>query len=68
MTRKDYKIIANVFKEEWNSIPYTYNDTTTAKACLLELIVNMADQLETDNPRFLYKRFYEACGVGEELK
>ena len=67
MTRKDYKIIAQVFWNEYHSIKYTYNDTVTATAIMLELIVSMADALHDDNPRFLYKRFYDACGVGEEL-
>ena len=53
MTRKDYILIAEVIATSWHTSAETKR----------ELAVNMADALETDNPRFDRDRFLVACGV-----
>jgi hypothetical protein len=63
MTRKDYELIAKVFKganvpnpdkDEWNKA-YSYGIKQSA--------LDMADALAADNPRFDRERFLKACGV-----
>jgi len=54
MTRKDYVIIADVIKNLDECI-----DSDGLEA----LADNMADALESDNPRFDRARFLVACGV-----
>ena len=57
MTRKDYVMIAEVIATSWHSSAETKRD----------LAQNMADALETDNPRFDRDRFLKACGVTTSL-
>jgi hypothetical protein len=54
MTRKDYVLIADVIKNLDECI-----DSDGLEA----LADNMADALESDNPRFDRARFLDACGV-----
>ena len=50
MTKKDYILIAKVIKEaKENSIYY--------------LSYKMADALKTENQRFDYRKFLDACGI-----
>ena len=53
MTRKDYKLIAEVIAVSWFS----------SAELKLDLVNNLADKLEQDNPRFNRSRFLTACGV-----
>ena len=53
MTRKDYKLIAEV-------IAVNMFDSYEGK---VDLVDNLANKLEQDNPRFDRARFLEACGV-----
>jgi hypothetical protein len=53
MTRKDYVMIAEVIATSWHTSAETKR----------ELAVNMAEALETDNPRFDREKFLRACGV-----
>lgn len=53
MTRKDYKLIAEVIAVSWFG-------NAELKA---DLANNLADKLEQDNPRFDRSRFLIACGV-----
>lgn len=54
MTRKDYVMIADVIKNL---------DECIDSYGLEVLADNMADALESDNPRFNRDRFLVACGV-----
>jgi hypothetical protein len=54
MTRKDYVMIADVIKNL---------DEVIDEYALEVLADNMADSLESDNPRFDRARFLSACGV-----
>jgi len=54
MTRKDYVMIAEVIKNL---------DEVIDEYALEVLADNMADSLESDNPRFDRDRFLSACGV-----
>jgi hypothetical protein len=53
MTRKDYKLIAEVIAVSWFG-------SAELKA---DLVNNLADKLAEDNPRFDATRFLTACGV-----
>lgn len=59
MTRKDYQIIAKVV----NNSSDCFDEISKAF-----LIMNFADELKLENPRFDLGRFTEACGMPlEEL-
>jgi hypothetical protein len=53
MTRKDYKLIAEVIAVSWFG-------SAELKA---DLVNNLADKLAQDNPRFNRSIFLIACGV-----
>lgn len=53
MTRKDYNLIADVIAVSWFG-------NAELKA---DLVSNLADKLEQDNPRFNRSIFLTACGV-----
>jgi hypothetical protein len=53
MTRKDYKLIAEVIAVSWFG----------SAELRADLVNNLADKLEQDNPRFNRSRFLTACGV-----
>jgi len=57
MTRKDYVLLADVIKNL---------DEVIDEYALEVLADNMADALESDNPRFDRHRFLIACGVHNE--
>ena len=57
MTRKDYKIIASVFKYTLDNI--ISNDDHDL---LFQMAEKMADELKKDNPNFKPKLFSLACG------
>lgn len=60
MTRKDYNIIASVLNDAYiDACSGTEEDVIYIK----RVIKNMADALYDDNQRFIYKRFYLACGI-----
>ena len=56
MTRKDYQLIAEVFANLGQIIDIK-------ETVAVDLARNLADALETDNPRFDRARFLVACGV-----
>jgi hypothetical protein len=58
MTRKDYVLIADVIKNL---------DEVIDSYALEVLADNMADALESDNPRFNRHRFLVACGVYDSI-
>jgi hypothetical protein len=58
MTRKDYVILAEVIKNL---------DEVIDSYALEVLADNMADALESDNPRFNRHRFLVACGVYDSI-
>lgn len=60
MTKKDYELIANVFK---NYNEWIKGNPLVSNRGLIELIVEgLAKKLEQDNPRFNYTTFRKACG------
>jgi hypothetical protein len=60
MTRKDYQLIAEVFANLGQIIDIK-------ETVAVDLARNLADALETDNPRFDRDRFLKACGVTTSL-
>lgn len=58
MTRKDYIIIANNMK----SLMPEKEQEQLYKAWV-SWVESMAHELWQDNPKFLYRRFYDACGL-----
>lgn len=74
MTRKDYELIAKVFKEIRNEFYRDMTDADTAHGWDKNLFAgvgvrilaeNLAKELEQDNPRFDRQRFLDACGVAK---
>lgn len=66
MTRKDYQIIAGVFKaemKEWGDGGGSRDGV--AEAALEDTAARLADALAADNPRFNRKTFMAACGFPE---
>ena len=55
MTRKDYELIAKVFKNA--------QELTTERAGVGVTAYLLANELAQDNPRFDRARFLSACGV-----
>ena len=55
MTRKDYKLIAEILRDSLDAI--------IDDLALEALASNFADELAKDNPRFNRERFLKACGV-----
>jgi hypothetical protein len=59
MTRKDYQLIARVFRDALDNGQVT----TRGEADLFcDLALQLANKLEADNPRFSRKTFLDACG------
>lgn len=67
MTKKDYELIASAFRE-W-SYDFLVGKFTNAspKAVLETLIEEIAIKLAEENPRFDHYKFYQACGLTEEM-
>jgi hypothetical protein len=74
MTRKDYEMIAAVFKrytdtdnahiEHMAETDFEPSDTDRARSSRTRLIVkSIADALENDNARFNRETFYKASGL-----
>ena len=59
MTRKDYQLLADI-------INVTANEDSMSpqgKEAITVLATRLADALYMDNPRFIYLRFFIACGI-----
>lgn len=54
MTRKDYELIAKAVKQA--------GERTTGIAGVVQVAAELANALQTDNPRFDRERFIKACG------
>ncbi len=59
MTRKDYRLIASVFKHQQT----LYREGTGSRIALRQTAEAMARALKTDNPNFKTDTFMEACGL-----
>jgi hypothetical protein len=57
MTRKDYKLIAEVIAVSW------FGSAELGAKLKADLVSNLADKLQQDNPRFDRERFLTACGL-----
>lgn len=60
MTRKDYELIAKVFRNLSDDFSNGGSDEVSLSLVASEL----AEQLSAMNPRFDSRRFLDACGVG----
>jgi hypothetical protein len=58
MTRKDYELIAAVFKAQRTEYILEHHKYAVESA-----VLDMADALAAENPRFDRERFLAACGV-----
>ena len=74
MTRKDYELIASVFKrysdtdnahiEHMKETDFEPSDTDRARSSRTRLIIkSIADALANDNPKFNRETFYKAAGL-----
>lgn len=59
MTRKDYEMIAEAIEDAYKVCDASNSDTFG----VTEAAHALADQFQTDNPRFDRDRFLKACGV-----
>jgi hypothetical protein len=66
MTRKDYRMLASTIKPLVEGLevltkvkPEAYTHTSVVR----ELVNNLSDRLEEDNPHFNRSKFWEACGL-----
>ena len=62
MTRKDYKLIAEVINKHFNASIGHYSEHTN-NLLLGHLVSELADALLKDNPRFDLGKFCSACGL-----
>lgn len=58
MTRKDYELIAGVFRYEIEAEPHDGR-----RDAVIDTAERMAVELKADNPRFDSNRFLKACGA-----
>jgi hypothetical protein len=63
MTRKDYQLIADVFKRHLQTTDMDVFKTETVEESVRRLIISMALDLQEENSRFDLKIFYKACGL-----
>jgi hypothetical protein len=61
MSRKDYKLIANLLYRGWRYFPQ--GDPTSVKN-YADLILDFTNAFERDNPRFDVKKFTNAAYFG----
>jgi hypothetical protein len=55
MTRKDYIAMSDILRQYSSTMPEEFDD----------LVEDIADYLAEDNPRFMRRKFLEACGIPE---
>lgn len=63
MTRKDYELIAGVLSNLYADFNNGGEDTVSLSLVAQEL----AEVLETDNPRFNRETFLRACGINPQF-
>jgi hypothetical protein len=63
MTRKDYQLIAGVFKRHLQTTDMEIFKTETVEESVRRLIISMALDLQEDNARFNLDIFYKASGL-----
>lgn len=56
MTRKDYKLIANIIKKH-------RDESANAKAEFAEMVDSFCRELKAENPNFKREVFESACGL-----
>lgn len=61
MTRKDYRLIAEVFFSR-NDMADHIQNTGARRTHYYEIASSLATELQRDNPRFDRERFFKACG------
>lgn len=64
MTKKDYELIADEFKQQLDNIAITDNEYDKGRYdTWYILVMNFSNTLADDNPQFDRERFLQACGV-----
>lgn len=64
MTRKDYVLIAEVFKGSASTLLFdTAIETQAAYRQWRFIVKDMGDVLEANNPKFDRNKFLQACGI-----
>lgn len=61
MTKKDYELIAYAIKEV--KTRHYFLADPIAQDAIKKVAENIAQALMHDNPRFIYDKFIEACGI-----
>jgi hypothetical protein len=62
MTRNDYKLIAEALRQTKPDSLRGTDTYVTVNRLWGQTVISIADALATDNSRFKYNRFYDACG------
>lgn len=66
MTRKDYNLLASSIRKALYY--YQGENHITEQKAIVHIAQTIADDLHQDNPRFIYLRFYNACGIVRNSK
>lgn len=65
MTKKDYELIASVYRSEMEFYEDYGEDEIEPKAIIASNAYQMASALASINPKFDRDKFLQACGVTE---
>ena len=63
LTRKHYKAIADIIKEEYTFYDNTGQDDTEGKLVVLSIAERLSRYFTTDNSQFNQQKFLDACGL-----
>ena len=68
MSRKDYELVAGVFRNHVVSMMTCGKDNYAAQVTELGILAeDMASALQGNNPRFNRARFLQACGIPQTV-
>lgn len=64
MSKKDYKLVAEVLKRVHDSYrPQDYPEESYAQLAVRQVMTCLATELKAANPRFDKERWWLACGI-----
>lgn len=63
LSRKDYKAIAEIIKQEFTAFDDTGEDDYEGKHATISISKRLADYFAAENPQFNRDRFMKACGL-----
>lgn len=69
--RRHYKVIAQAVRIHVSQIPYMFLgnvEEQAAREATTMLVTQIASHLSTENPRFNWEKFVQACGLEDKKK